>query len=73
MRPKSIWNRPQKMAANAIETSTVERLPPGAVKAPVTRVAVMTVIGPVGPEIWLCVPPKRAAKKPNSVAPTKPA
>ena len=34
-------------------TRTVERLPPGAVKAPVIRVALITVMGPVGPLIWL--------------------
>ena len=28
-----------------------------------------TVIGPVGPEIWLGVPPKTAAKKPTMIAP----
>jgi hypothetical protein len=31
------------------------------------------VIGAVGPEIWVLVPPKRAAKKLKNIAPYKPA
>ena len=52
---------------------TAEKLPDEAVHAALTMLAVTTVIGPVGPLICECVPPKSAAKKPNSVAPTSPA
>ena len=31
--------------------------------------AMTTVMGPVGPETWAGVPPKRAAKKPTKMAP----
>ena len=72
MIPKSIWKIPQKMAASAMESITSEMLPLLAVQAPVTRVAVTTVMGPVGPEIWLWVPPKREAKNPRSMAPVRP-
>ena len=32
-------------------------------------VAITTVIGPVGPEIWAGVPPHKAAKNPTITAP----
>ena len=35
----------------------------------VTMTAIVTAIGPVGPEIWDFVPPKTAAKKPTAIAP----
>jgi hypothetical protein len=44
-------------------------LPPYWVKT----VAATIVIGPVGPEIWLGVPPNKAAKKPTQIAPYNPA
>ena len=53
MRPNRIWNRPQNTAARAMLTSTADMLPPLEAKAPLTNVAVMTVMGPVGPLIWL--------------------
>ena len=34
--------------------------------------AITTVIGPVGPEICVEVPPNKAAKKPTIIAPYKP-
>ena len=71
--PKRIWNNPQNIPAIAIDMSTVEKLPLLAVHAALIRDAVMTVIGPVGPEICECVPPNKAAKKPSNVAPIKPA
>lgn len=41
---------------------------------PLTTIpAVTTVIGPVGPVIWLGVPPSRAAKKPQNMEPYRPA
>ena len=73
MTPKSIWKSPQKMPDSDIVMSTVDRLPPEAAHAPLTRPAVMTVMGPVGPLICDGVPPNKAAKKPSSVAPTRPA
>ena len=36
-------------------------------------VAITTVMGPVGPEIWEGVPPNRAAKNPTKIAPYRPA
>ena len=48
-------------------------LPPLLAQMPLIIVAATTVMGPVGPLIWLCVPPKREAKKPSMVAPTMPA
>ena len=51
MMPKRIWNRPQKTAARAMVTSTVERFPELDAKAPEISVALMTVMGPVGPLI----------------------
>jgi hypothetical protein len=71
--PKRIWNNPQNIPAIAIDMSTVEKLPLLAVHAALMSDAVMTVIGPVGPEICECVPPNKAAKKPSNVAPIKPA
>ena len=35
-------------------------------------IGVAAVIGPVGPEIWLGVPPKRDAKNPVKIAPRSP-
>ena len=61
------------MPASDMERRTAEMLPCELAHAPLTMEAVMTVIGPVGPEIWEWVPPKRAAKKPSRVAPTSPA
>ncbi len=43
-----------------------------AVRLAITAV-ITTVIGPVGSEIRVGVPPKRAAKKPTKIAPHKPA
>jgi hypothetical protein len=43
-----------------------------AVRLAITAV-ITTVIGPVGSEIRLGVPPKRAAKRPTSTAPQSPA
>ncbi len=72
MMPKSIWNKPQNMPDSDMVMSTVDRLPPEEAHAPLTSPAVMTVIGPVGPLICDGVPPNSAAKKPSSVAPTRP-
>ena len=33
----------------------------------------ITVIGPVGPDTWVGVPPNRAARKPSTMAPVSPA
>ena len=35
--------------------------------------AITMAIGAVGPDIWVCVPPKTAAKKPTAIAPYRPA
>ena len=35
----------------------------------VSTTAMVIVMGPVGPEIWVRVPPKTAAKKPTPIAP----
>ena len=53
--------------------STEDMLPLLLAHTPLMSVAATTVMGPVGPLIWLWVPPKRAAKKPSMVAPTSPA
>ncbi len=38
----------------------------------VTITAIAMVIGPVGPDIWVRVPPNTAAKKPTAMAPYMP-
>ena len=61
------------MPASDMVSSTSLMLPLLAAHAPLTTDAVITVIGPVGPLICECVPPKIEAKQPRSVAPTRPA
>ena len=63
---------PQNIPAIDIASITDVMSPFEDAHAPPIRLAVITVIGPVGPLIWLCVPPKRAAKNPSIVAPVKP-
>ncbi len=55
------WNRPASITTvNATDGSAAKR---------VSTTAITTVIGPVGPVIWLGVPPKTVAKKPVKIAP----
>ena len=56
-----IWKTPARMTAR----STAAGLP----VMPATMPAMTTVIGPVGPEIWVGVPPKIAATMPMAIAP----
>ena len=59
--PKDIWIIPAKNTT----AITVEK----SFGKVATAAAVTTVIGPVGPETWTATPPKRAAIKPNIIAP----
>lgn len=61
------------MPASDIAISTLEKSPLLAVHDALMSPAVITVIGPVGPLICECVPPKIDANNPKSVAPTRPA
>ena len=72
MIPNNIWNKPQKIPAKDMAMMTDGIEPPELAQAPLIKLAVMTVIGPVGPLIWLWVPPNNAAKKPSKVAPISP-
>ena len=42
-------------------------------KIPAIKIILTAVIGAVGPEIWVGVPPNKAAKKPKNIAPYNPA
>ena len=57
-----------KIAGNAEETS-----PSKLATIPAMTTILTAVIGAVGPDIWVLVPPKSAAKKLINIAPYKPA
>ena len=73
MKPNTICKRPDsintaRIMGNAllIDPSKLDRI--SAIKTMLTA-----VIGAVGPDIWVGVPPKKAAKKLIKIAPYKPA
>ena len=71
-KPKIIWKTPDSKKVSKIIPRAFSKFPACAIAVD-TITAETTVIGPVGPLIWLFVPPKIAAKNPRNIAPYNPA
>ena len=72
-KPNPTWNNPAikntvKITGNAFETS-----PSKEATIPAIITIATAIIGAVGPDIWVSVPPNNAAKKPTNMAPYNPA
>ena len=73
MTPKEICMSPESKKIVRIEGNAFETSPSLiAINPPITTI-LTAVIGAVGPEIWVSVPPKKAAKKLTKIAPYRPA
>ena len=73
MSPNPIWNKPASTNTVKIAGSAFVTSPSFAAIIPAITTILTAVIGAVGPEIWVLVPPNRAAKKLIKIAPYRPA
>jgi len=73
IRPNIICRSPAKRNTNNIAGNAFSRSPSLMATILATTTILTAVIGAVGPEIWVLVPPNKAAKKLMNMAPYKPA
>ena len=71
--PKPICIKPANRKTVRIAGSAFSMLPSLAAIIPAITTILTAVIGAVGPDIWVFVPPKSAAKKLMKIAPYNPA
>lgn len=73
IKPKPTWMSPESIKTASIIGKAFPTSPSlEAIREAITTI-LSAVIGAVGPEIWVLVPPKRAAKKLKKIAPYRPA